>query len=545
MEEALNVSGGPNINHSRMSAQTEFNLVELNRADKKQTKLSQATQGTLSRDYSVTIHHQFTQPPPKDKQLPRPVNHVRVVTVTQLAARLNHMFDAIDDTLFELADRAQNTEEQTLYFNGMRELRSKRRQIGHQFKNRLNNLFDALIHPDNSPLIRNEDGETPQVFAPHIGAEALAVMVRIVSEARAKLATPLLDIQQRLDSLVPSQVSDHNNPLDPQQICDAFIGMAEMTLKIDKKINLLILGQFYRHVIAHLPRVLKQANHLFSTVGVMPRNPTLNYAETLSIEQTPHVEIEQIMLRDQVSEFLSQRLTSHPFALPKIAIELFQGPWWQVMLRTAQQSGLRSQEWEKLCEFTDRIMESLLPERALQDRADWLHSLSGIVQGMRSYLGLSNLSEQELTRYLSGFEEAHRQVLDILAMEDIMNPTCPLTEKSASTHKKSTPMTHHQTIPAAEMNYFIQQVQQIPLHSWIEYATFQGTLIRCKLVEKNHQTHLYTFVNKRGEKVLEQEVYAIAQALRKHHMRILKNKPLLHRAFSYLKQSFKETMTEA
>jgi len=60
----------------------------------------------------------------------------------QLKQELQMLFDNADETLFEMADKAQSDAEQSLYFEAMRDVRLKRKNIERGF---LEQLFFAFI----------------------------------------------------------------------------------------------------------------------------------------------------------------------------------------------------------------------------------------------------------------------------------------------------------------------------------------------------------------------------------------------------------------
>ncbi len=504
------------------------NLIELSRIIKQPTITApQQEESLLSRDrldppeLQLVAHHQA---------LPSPIKHARGIAVACLSRCLSSMFNALDDTLFELSDRAHHAEEQTLYLDSMRLLRAKRWQISDQFKNRLNNLFDGLIYPDASPLMPEQQPEqqqeVAQVFSASIDADALSIVVRMVKDARQHLAKPLIDIQQRLDGLVPCRVAQNNNPLDPQQVCDAFLGITAALMNLDKKTNCLVLGQFYRHVIAHLPQIIKQVNQIFSSLGVMPCQLALDQYDLLPLESAPDKTIQQGILHHKITGVLTQRLADYSAVLPKIAVELFQGPWLQVMVKVAQEFGLVSAQWDDLCEFTDQILASLFSDYALYHRIAWLKSLSPIVQGLLSYLHQAGLSAQDIDYYLLGFEEAHRQLLDVLVIHEAQSSTSPLN---------STVVQGSANLVAADvLKPFMRRVQRLQLGCWVEFTTLQGQVVRCKLADKHSSTHQFLFVDKRGNKVLEQAPVAVAQALREGLLTIVESKPLFDRAAGYI-----------
>ncbi|KKK82047.1 hypothetical protein LCGC14_2807300 [marine sediment metagenome] len=63
---------------------------------------------------------------------------------TFLVSQLASVFDHVDDTFFDLADRAENNRQQTVYFDAMRLIRVERKVIEHHFFNTLASNFQRL-----------------------------------------------------------------------------------------------------------------------------------------------------------------------------------------------------------------------------------------------------------------------------------------------------------------------------------------------------------------------------------------------------------------
>ena len=77
-------------------------------------------------------------------RLPVILLQVRDKAAQQLRHGLQELFDNADDTLFEMADRARNDVEQNLFFEAMRDLRLKRKNIERGF---LEQFFDGFCQP--------------------------------------------------------------------------------------------------------------------------------------------------------------------------------------------------------------------------------------------------------------------------------------------------------------------------------------------------------------------------------------------------------------
>ncbi|MCQ4179641.1 DUF1631 domain-containing protein, partial [Klebsiella pneumoniae] len=74
-------------------------------------------------------------------RLPVALISVRDKAAQQLRQALQSLFDNADDSLFEIADRASSNVEQNAFFEAMRDLRMKRRNIERGF---LQQLFEAF-----------------------------------------------------------------------------------------------------------------------------------------------------------------------------------------------------------------------------------------------------------------------------------------------------------------------------------------------------------------------------------------------------------------
>ena len=177
-------------------------------------------------------------------RLPRPLLALKGRIHTFLSSRLNNMFDQVDDTFFDLADRADNNRQQTMYFDAMRLIRMERKNIEHNFFGVLTQSFQQLG--------QYQDPELPMVFR--------------VSE----LCKPELEaLNTRLSSMVPASVTLKNNPVGPEVICESFNeAVAHLELKLPVKLVLFKL--FDRQVMVSLKDFLVEGNKRLSDMGVLP-----------------------------------------------------------------------------------------------------------------------------------------------------------------------------------------------------------------------------------------------------------------------------------
>ena len=200
-------------------------------------------------------------------RLPRPLLTLKGRIHTFLASRLNNMFDQVDDTFFDLADRADNNRQQTMYFDAMRLIRMERKNIEHNFFGVLTQSFQQLGQY-HDPELPSQEPEGLEVVENEQLEEIIALdtMVFRVSE----LCKPELEaLNTRLSSMVPASVTLKNNPVGPEVICESFNeAVAHLELKLPVKLVLFKL--FDRQVMVSLKDFLVEGNKRLRDMGVLP-----------------------------------------------------------------------------------------------------------------------------------------------------------------------------------------------------------------------------------------------------------------------------------
>lgn len=204
-------------------------------------------------------------------RLPAAVHAVHEKGKQNVLNLLKQFFDHADDSLFELADKAQSNQEQNLFFDSMREVRVQRRNIEKQFASSIDEAFANLVSPSN------ESRDTPD---DNIAVEALSLvqnddleeMVAVdssISRANSQFGELIQHLSLRLDSLVPVKVYQKNNPLGPDVLCSAFMDQAKK-LDIDIKAKLVLFKLFDKAVVARLGDTYKVVNQVLIEHNVLP-----------------------------------------------------------------------------------------------------------------------------------------------------------------------------------------------------------------------------------------------------------------------------------
>lgn len=203
--------------------------------------------------------------------LPKPLPAIRDLAFEALGAFLGNAFDGVDDSLFERADMAHSNNEQTYYFDSMREVRIKRRFVEEAFNNNLTKFFVGLFEePKEAEKEDLKDSNYDSLTL--VQDDALEIDVAItsmVTKIRGSCTAELFSLTNRMESLLKHAVDNRNNPLDPQHICDSFVDALTLT-DVDVECKLLILKQFDKNVIRRLPELYHEVEQIFISAGINP-----------------------------------------------------------------------------------------------------------------------------------------------------------------------------------------------------------------------------------------------------------------------------------
>ncbi len=200
----------------------------------------------------------------------------QTLTVRRLQELAHALFDAADDALFELADKADSNTVQTLYFDSMRLVRIQRQAMESAFAEAVADAFHRLqlsgSSVENSGLLEALSLEDAGLVEDTDLEEDLAVN-GIVGKVKNRCGEQLRAIELRLADLLPSlEIDDDNNPFGPLRLAEAF-RTALGNLEADIRIKLILYKLFDRHVATHLEDLYAEVNHRFAEAGVLPTLP--------------------------------------------------------------------------------------------------------------------------------------------------------------------------------------------------------------------------------------------------------------------------------
>ena len=205
--------------------------------------------------------------------VPAQVVRIRDTVVAGLGDLLQGAFDAVDDSLFELANNARSNNEQNRYFEAMREIRIKRKGVERHFQNAVAQLF---ANPPQSGSLAADESLASQTSSDNlslVGDDDLEEQVALnamITKSKVHFQGPLLQLQTRFSVVYPGASEEAPvNPMAPEHLCSAFVE-AIQALEIQIRERLILLKQFDRYVVSNLGMLLDEANRILIQAGVIP-----------------------------------------------------------------------------------------------------------------------------------------------------------------------------------------------------------------------------------------------------------------------------------
>ncbi len=199
---------------------------------------------------------------------------VKSSTSEQLQKLFTHMFDHLDDFLFDLADKSNTGNQQSNYFDAMRTLRMQRERMLEVFLAKFNNNFTQIVTK------KGESGSMGELSFKALDdlllvddnelEESLAI-TNMVSKARTAFKENLYAIEQRLQAMHYGSVviNSENNPVGPKAVCESFKGAMALQ-PFDLNVKLIVYKIFERSVVQGLDNTYFELNTMLAEAGVLP-----------------------------------------------------------------------------------------------------------------------------------------------------------------------------------------------------------------------------------------------------------------------------------
>ena len=185
---------------------------------------------------------------------------------------LARFFEQADDTLFALADKAGSNQDQTAYFDAMRELRLRRKSMTVSVLQHVSQAFNDMGRARSGKQASSleqidQDGLG---LVDHEQLEQQVAIDNLTNRLRNRYQESVHLLAARVRHLSPElELADAQMPLAPEVICTA-IGEACSDLDIDIRAKLVVLKLFERLMADKLDGFYRDCNQVLVDAGVLP-----------------------------------------------------------------------------------------------------------------------------------------------------------------------------------------------------------------------------------------------------------------------------------
>ncbi|HAZ61663.1 MAG TPA: hypothetical protein DCY89_08830, partial [Gammaproteobacteria bacterium] len=210
-----------------------------------------------------------------------PIGELRDLLVARLGHAIHRMMEKVDDALFELAEKSENIQNQSLYFDAMREVRLKRASIEDGFRSSFRAAFDAKLSTSGnaSAAGKIDDPGIEWGLVDHEAVEEQIAVNNLADKVTHGCREELYALDQRLRALLKIDAQTAwSQPASPEVVCES-IRRALTDLQSGLKVRLIILKLFDRYVAGELAVIYHDCNEWLIGKGILPelrtqlRNP--------------------------------------------------------------------------------------------------------------------------------------------------------------------------------------------------------------------------------------------------------------------------------
>jgi hypothetical protein len=207
----------------------------------------------------------------------RLLHDCRDTALERTAHTVARAMDNIDDALFALADKANNNELQSRFFDAMREIRLKRHEIEASFKKNLSEAADQLIARGSTEPPRNMTFNISEIglsLVEHDDLEETLAINTLVDKLTALCHSELFTLDKRIGFLLDiNELSSADNPIGPKTLCTAFKSACG-TIESGVDIKIIVFKVFDRYICETIQLLYHDTNDYLATNGVLPKIAT-------------------------------------------------------------------------------------------------------------------------------------------------------------------------------------------------------------------------------------------------------------------------------
>ncbi len=270
--------------------------------------------------------------------------------------------------------------------------------------------------------------------------------------------------------------------------------------------------------------------------------------------------------RQRVAQEIERRRAGQD-AIPAVVEDLLQDGWKDVLLLILLRKGEQSGEWQEALTLVERLLWSVQPKPHADQRQQLLQEIPGLLKALRKGLSEISYDQHRMASLFKDLQACHvicLQGSEPEAGHPAPDPAPPQPVEVAASPagtpapavdqgggetapgQDQEPEAAEQGLEASEQDPFLERAATLPLGTWLEVTEPSGERFRAKLSWRSKVTGTCLFVNRKGMKVAELSLEALAGWFRDDRAVELRevNVPLMDRALVAMMKVLKDTDTE-
>ncbi len=245
--------------------------------------------------------------------------------------------------------------------------------------------------------------------------------------------------------------------------------------------------------------------------------------------------------------------------LPDIVHSVLTRPWANYLVLTLLRQGEDSNEWRHALRFADEFAWSAEPKVTDADRTRLKGLLPALEKGLRHGLATVAYHENDVKQLMVELNAFYRNLLqgDSAATTTVSSGNAANEEEGgfeivgtavATAAAVESPIEDpglHEEEDSADAHYpdddgCLKQAREMKVGTWVEFTdAHSGNKERAKLSWISPISSKYLFVNRKGLKVSDKTVFALAAEIRRGHAVVLEEVPLFDRALDAIVERLK------
>ncbi len=199
---------------------------------------------------------------------------VHKLFIKGLKPAIRDYYDKLDDTLFDMAEKAENNEKQTHYFEAMREVRKKKELMVRKFSENVQQVFklfkQAKFDYFNEQTTSDQEDMDSLSLVDEKELDQKLAVTNLVDKSNTYFHQHLYAFEKRFTLLAGgTEIEVNQIPIAPAVIVNSFVTSFDQ-LNIDDTIHLIMLKLFERSLIQNLVNPYQAINKYLVDEGILP-----------------------------------------------------------------------------------------------------------------------------------------------------------------------------------------------------------------------------------------------------------------------------------